>query len=66
MIKRDNKLELTATWTRSAAAPDRWQELHVILSRSPTTAAYGWARRSSLICKWRGVPATVSAMRAAG
>ena len=66
MIKRDNKLELTATWTRSAAAPDRWQELHAILSRSPNTAAYGWARRSSMVCKWRGVPAAVSALRTAG
>ena len=66
MIERDNNLKLTATWMRSEPAPDRWQELHAVLSRSPTTAAYGWARRSSMICKWRGVPASVSALRKAG
>jgi hypothetical protein len=60
MIKRDNNLKQSVTWTRSEPASARWQEMHAILSRSPATAAYGWAKRSSTICKWRGVPAVVS------
>jgi hypothetical protein len=66
MIKRSNNLKVTATWMQSEPASDRWQELHAMLSRSPTTAAYGWARRSSMFFKWRGLPASVSTLRTTG
>jgi hypothetical protein len=47
--------------TGSRLAPARWQELHIQLSSRPGVAEYGWARRSSMICKWRALPAAVSA-----
>ena len=49
-----------STWTGTRLASARWQELHSQLSRLPGTAMYGWARRSSMICKWRAAPARVS------
>jgi hypothetical protein len=61
MINRETKPHLTAQWTRVVPTTDRWHELHTLLSRSPGTALYGWAARSSMICKWRAVPAGVSA-----
>lgn len=64
MINRDTNSTLTAQ-TRVVPTTDRWHELHTLLSRSPGTAMYGWARRSSMICKWRAVPAAVSAASAA-
>lgn len=65
MINRDTNSKLTAQWIRMVPATDRWHELHNLLSRSPGTAMYGWARRSSMICKWRAVPAAVSAAASA-
>jgi hypothetical protein len=49
-----------SNWTGTRLASARWQELHNHLSRQPGTAEYGWACRSSLICKWRAAPAAVS------
>jgi hypothetical protein len=49
-----------SNWTGDRLASARWQELHAHLSRCPETAEYGWAGRSSLICKWRAAPAVVS------
>jgi hypothetical protein len=49
------------TWTGAKLASARWQELHIHLSSRPGIAEYGWARRSSMICKWRVAPARVSA-----
>lgn len=59
MINRNTNF--TQTTNRVVPATDRWHELHTLLSRSPGTALYGWAARSSMICKWRAVPAVVSA-----
>ena len=61
MNRHDTKTYVTAAGNRRVPATDRWHELHTLLSRSPGTALYGWARRSSMICKWRAVPAGVSA-----
>jgi len=58
-----NKRETTpkqSNWTGGRLASARWQELHAHLSRCPETAEYGWAGRSSLICKWRAAPAVAS------
>lgn len=60
MNKREVNAQLTARWAQVSPAPNRWQEMHSTLSRAPETAAYGWARRSSMICKWRAGPAHVS------
>jgi hypothetical protein len=59
--------KLTATWYRSGMnpLPDRWQALQLQLSSSRAAADFGWARRSSVICKWHGVPACVLAPAAA-
>jgi hypothetical protein len=61
MIKREANPKLTARWGQVLLAPSRWQEMHAILSRAPATAEYGWARQSSIVCKWRAEPAAVSA-----
>ena len=60
MIKRKEDPQLTARWAQVLRAPNRWQEMHAILSRAPATAEYGWARRSSIVCKWRAEPAAIS------
>lgn len=57
MNKRDTK---QSNWTGTRLASARWQELHAHLTRHPNTAEYGWASRSSLICKWRAAPAAAS------
>jgi len=59
MNKRESNPK-QSNWTGTRLASARWQELHTHLSRSPETAAYGWAASSSLICKWRAAPAAVS------
>jgi hypothetical protein len=51
---------LISEW-RATHATDRWQALQSQLSRTPATAAAAWTRRSPLICKWRALPAGVSA-----
>jgi hypothetical protein len=51
---------LIAEW-RATHATDRWQTLQSQLSRSMATAATAWTRRSPLTCKWRALPAGVSA-----
>jgi hypothetical protein len=51
---------LIAEW-RATHASDRWQTLQSRLSRTTATAAAAWTRRSPLICKWRALPAGVSA-----
>ena len=54
-----NRAQNAGTGAKLASA--RWQELHIQLSSRPGVAEYGWARRSSMICKWRALPAAVSA-----
>jgi len=53
------KLILIGTWMRATPAADRWQSLQASISRQPAPA-FGWARRSSMNCRWRAVPAGVS------
>ena len=60
MNGNDAKLKLIGTWTRVPAPTDRWQSLHALIS-TQTEPVYGWARRSSVICRWRAVPASVLA-----
>jgi hypothetical protein len=57
----NNSIPTQNTWTGAKLASARWQELHIQLSSRPGTAEYGWARHSSMICKWRALPAVVSA-----
>jgi hypothetical protein len=64
MIKRDMYSQRTTGSVQVLRAPNRWQEMHFILSRAPATAEYGWSRRSSMICKWRADPAPGSAAAA--
>jgi len=52
---------LQARWERSSPAPDRWQALQARLSPQVASAASYWSRRSFVTCKWRALPATVSA-----
>jgi hypothetical protein len=51
---------LIAEW-RATHATDRWQALQSRLSRTMATAATAWTRRSPLTCRWRALPAGVSA-----
>jgi hypothetical protein len=60
MNGNDAKLELIGTRTGRPAPTDRWQSLQALISKQ-AEPAYGWARRSSVICRWRAVPASVSA-----
>ncbi|HET9472968.1 MAG TPA: hypothetical protein VFO82_03690 [Steroidobacteraceae bacterium] len=54
-------LKLVAMWRRELRATARWQTLQVQLSNTTETDASAWTRRSSVICKWRALPAGVSA-----
>jgi hypothetical protein len=55
------ELNLTARWERSTPTANRWQALQAQLSGMTATTASTWTRRSSVICKWRALPAGVSA-----
>lgn len=51
---------LVAIWSRDSRAT-AWQVLQAQLSQHTTTDASAWTRRSAVICKWRALPAHVSA-----
>ena len=60
-MTRDTKnLRLIAEW-RTTPAAHRWQTLQSWLAHSAATDSSGWTRRSPLTCKWRALPAGVSA-----
>jgi hypothetical protein len=50
-----------ARWERTTPAADRWQTLQTRLSLQTVSAASHWSRRSFVTCKWRALPAHVSA-----
>ena len=52
---------LVAIWSRDSRMT-AWQVLQAELSRHTATDASAWTRRSAVICKWRALPAGVSAM----
>ena len=52
---------IEARWQRTTSAPDRWQELQARLSLQAVSTASHWNRRSFVTCKWRALPAGVSA-----
>ena len=52
---------LSARWSRATQPADRWQALQTQLSAQTVSAASHWTRRSFLSCKWRVLPAGVSA-----
>jgi hypothetical protein len=54
-------LQLVAMWRRELRATARWQTLQAQLSGMTQADASSWVRRSSVICKWRALPAGVSA-----
>lgn len=56
---------LYARWERTPLAADRWQTLQTQLSTQTVSAASYWGRRSFVTCKWRALPADVSAARSA-
>jgi len=59
MSRNEPKSKPIASWQRGPVTPDRWQSLQSSISRQ-AAPAYGWARRSSMTCRWRAVPASVS------
>jgi hypothetical protein len=51
---------LVAIWSRDARAT-AWQVLQAQLSHHMKPDTPAWTRRSAVICKWRALPAGVSA-----
>lgn len=52
---------LNARWERTTPTADRWQALQTRLSSQTVSAASHWSRHSFVTCKWRALPADVSA-----
>ena len=59
MSRSEPKLTLIGAWRCTPAIPDRWHSLQSSIWRQ-AAPAYGWALRSSVTCRWRAVPASVS------
>jgi hypothetical protein len=62
MTRREPLSKLTAQWLRTTPAAQRWQTLQSLLSQHTGIESSAWTRRSSVICKWRALPASVSAL----
>lgn len=61
MSNSTSKPELIAHWERTTPAAHRWQALQAQLSELAVSDASHWTRRSFVTCKWRVLPAGVSA-----
>ena len=59
-MSTNRKPALTAHWLRETT-PDRWRVTLTSASAQQALDAFGWARRSAVICRWPAVPAAVSA-----
>lgn len=62
MTRTEPLSKLTAHWLRVTPPAQRWQALQSHLSSHTATESSGWSRRSTVICKWRALPASVSAL----
>jgi hypothetical protein len=51
----------TAQWLRAIPRAQRWQAMQTLLSQHAGTGPSAWMRRSTSSCKWRALPAGVSA-----
>jgi len=60
MTHTTQESRLVAIWSRDSRAT-AWQVLQAQLSQHTATDASAWTRRSAVICKWRALPAHVSA-----
>lgn len=60
MTHTTQESRLVAIWSRDSRAT-AWQVLQAQLSQHTATDASAWTQRSSVICKWRALPAGVSA-----
>jgi hypothetical protein len=61
MTHTTTESRLVAIWSQDSRAT-AWQVLQAQLSQHTTLDASAWTRRSAVICKWRALPAGVSAM----
>jgi hypothetical protein len=60
MSNGKHETRLIAIWSRDSHAT-AWQAFQAHLSKQPTPALSTWMRRSAVTCRWRALPAGVSA-----